>query len=269
MSQHSSRLEFALRSSAEAGLLIMQHYQSQELGVESKADDSPVTVADRGAEQLIRDQLSQAFPQDGILGEEFDDVPSSSGYRWVLDPIDGTKPFIHGVPLFGTLIGIEFEERMVAGVCRMPALNEVVYAEEGAGAWWQIGDQAPQEAHVSDTSDLSSCRLMFTEPSHSVRCGRQPIFDDLVKTVRLARGWGDCYGHMLVATGRSEIALDPVMSAWDIAALIPILREAGGSCTDWTFEENIFGGDGVSCVPGIADALRSILKDAPPLPPNS
>jgi len=265
MSQHTSRLEFALETSANAGQLIMQYYRSQELGVESKSDDSPVTVADRGAETLIREQLAENFPDDGILGEEFDDVPSSSGYRWVLDPIDGTKPFIHGVPLFGTLIGIEFEGRMVAGVCRMPALNEVMYAEEGAGAWWQIGDQASRQARVSNISTLSDARLMITEPTHTVHSGRQPIFDELMKSVRLARGWGDCYGHMLVATGRAEIALDPVMSAWDIAALIPIVREAGGSCTDWKFEENIIGGDGVSCVPGLIDELQERLKDAPPI----
>jgi len=265
MSQHSDRLEFALRTSKDAGQLIMQHYQSQELGVESKADDSPVTVADRGAEQLIRQQLAEQFPDDGILGEEFDDVESSSGYRWILDPIDGTKPFIHGVPLFGTLIGLEHNSRMVAGVCRMPAMNEVVYAEEGEGAWWQIGDEAPRSAHVSSCSSLNQARLMITEPTHTVHCGRQPIFDTLMRSVRLARGWGDCYGHMLVATGRAEIALDPVMSAWDIAALIPIVREAGGSCTDWKFQEDIFGGDGVSCVPELVDELRALLKDAPPV----
>jgi len=265
MSQHTSRLEFALRSSSDAGQLIMQHYQSQELGVESKADDSPVTVADKGAEKLIREQLAKEFPDDGILGEEFGDVESSSGYRWILDPIDGTKPFIHGVPLFGTLIGIEYKGRMVAGVCRMPALQEVMYAEEGGGAWWQLGEQKPRAAQVSDATSLDQSRLMFTEPSHAVRCGRQGVFDELLPAVRLARGWGDCYGHMLVATGRAEIMLDPVMSAWDIAALIPIIREAGGSCTDWKFEENIFGGDGVSCVPGILSEVQALLKDAPPI----
>lgn len=247
----------------DAGHLIMKHYQSQTLGVETKSDHSPVTIADKGAEQLIRRELAEQYPDDGILGEEFDDVPTSSGYRWVLDPIDGTKPFIHGVPLFGTLIGLEFNNRMVMGVCRFPALNEVIYAEEAAGAWWKIDDQKPRRAQVSLSSSLCDARLMMTEPTYTVRCGRQQVFDDLLKTVGLARGWGDCYGHMLVATGRAEIALDPVMSPWDIAALIPILREAGGSCTDWKFEENIFGGDGVSCVPGLVDELRELLKDAP------
>ena len=265
MPQCSSRLTFALRSSADAARLILKYYQSQKLSVESKADDSPVTAADREAEQLIRQQLSENYPDDGILGEEFDDVPSSSGYRWILDPIDGTKPFIHGVPLFGTLIGVEFEGRMVAGVCRLPALGEVMYAEDGTGAWWQFSDQPPQRARVSDVATLSESRLMITEPTYSIQCGRQQVFDELLKRVRLARGWGDCYGHMLVATGRAEIAVDPVMSAWDIAALIPIVREAGGSCTDWKFQENIFGGDGVSCVPGLVNEIHDLLKNAPPI----
>jgi len=264
MSEHTSRLEFALKCSADAGQLIMRHYQSQDLSVESKSDDSPVTIADRGAEQLIRDQLARQFPDDGILGEEFDDTPSENGYRWILDPIDGTKPFIHGVPLFGTLVGIEFQSRMVVGVCRLPALDEVLYAEDGGGAWWKVGEREASRCRVSDVAEIGDARLMFTEPTHTIRCGREAVFDDFFRAVRLARGWGDCYGHMLVATGRAEIALDPEMSAWDIAALIPIVREAGGSCTDWSFEENIFGGDGVSCVPGLISAVRGKLKNSPP-----
>jgi len=265
MSEHRSRLDFALTVSQKAAETILTHYQSQTLGVESKADDSPVTVADKGAERLIRDALAESFPEDGILGEEFDDVPSQNGYRWVLDPIDGTKPFIYGVPLFGTLIGIEFEGRMVAGVCRLPALNEVMYAVEGQGAWWKIGDAEPTRARVSDATDLAQARLMFTEPTSDIRCGRGDVLPKLLNKVRIARGWGDCYGHMLVATGRADIAFDPQMSAWDIAALIPIVREAGGSCTDWKGEENILGGDGISVTPGLKDVVFELLKNAPPI----
>lgn len=265
MSEHRARLEFALNVSSNAAEFILTHYQSQTLGVESKADDSPVTVADKGAEQLIRDALAREFPDDGILGEEFDDVGGSSGYRWILDPIDGTKPFIYGVPLFGTLIGIEFEGRMVAGVCRMPALKEVMYAAEGTGAWWKMGDADPIPARVSGEADLSKARLMFTEPTSDIRCGRGDVLPKLLQKVRIARGWGDCYGHMLVATGRADVAVDPQMSAWDIAALIPIVREAGGICTDWKGDENINGGDGVSTTPGLQPAVMNLLKDAPPI----
>ncbi|MEZ6059992.1 MAG: inositol monophosphatase family protein [Planctomycetaceae bacterium] len=259
MSEISARLELANAASRDAATLILQHYQSQTLGVESKADDSPVTIADRGAEQSIRGQIAASFPDDGILGEEFDDVTGTSGFRWIVDPIDGTKPFIYGVPLFGTLIGIERDGRMVGGVCRFPALHEVVYAAEGSGAWWQIGDQPARPARVSNEANLANARLMFTEPTSDIRAGRGWVLPKFLQQVRIARGWGDCYGHMLVATGRADIAVDPQMSAWDIAALIPIVREAGGSCTDWNFEENIFGGDGVSCAPGLVDAVRDVL----------
>ncbi|MEZ6127543.1 MAG: histidinol-phosphatase [Planctomycetaceae bacterium] len=265
MSQHHSRLQFALDISQRAADLILTHYRSQTLGVESKADDSPVTIADKSAERLIRDALATEFPDDGILGEEFNDVPAHNGYRWILDPIDGTKPFIYGVPLFGTLVGIEFHGRMVAGVCRLPALDEVMYGSDGEGAWWKIGDAEPVCAQVSGETNLENARLMFTEPTSDIRCGRGDVLPQLLPKVRIARGWGDCYGHMLVATGRADVAVDPQMSPWDIAALIPIVREAGGSCTDWTGAENVSGGDGVSVTPALKDAVMSILKDAPPI----
>lgn len=263
MSDVSSRLHFALQMATAASELILKHYQVDGLLVESKSDDSPVTVADRGAELLIRKMLAESFPQDGILGEEFESVPGSNGYRWILDPIDGTKAFVHGVPLFGTLIGIESDARMVAGVCRFPALDEVVYAAEGQGCWWKIRDQAPRQTTVSRVTSISDARMMFTEPTHWTTTGRFDSIVAVMNQVKVARGWGDCYGHAMVATGRAEMAIDPLMSPWDIAALIPILREAGGTCTDWKGAETITGGDGVSVVPGLKDAVLDVLKNAP------
>ncbi len=263
MSEVSSRLHFALQMATAASELILKHYQIDGLLVEAKLDDSPVTVADRGAELLIRKMLAESFPQDGILGEEFGSVSSRNGYRWILDPIDGTKPFVHGVPLFGTLIGIESDARMVAGVCRFPALNEVVFAAEGQGCWWQIRDQSPRQTKVSGITSLSEARMMFTEPTHWTTTGRFDSIVAVMNQVKVARGWGDCFGHAMVATGRAEIAIDPLMSPWDIAALIPILREAGGTCTDWKGAETVTGGDGVSVVPALRDAVLSVLKNAP------
>jgi len=262
----TDRLQFALEMASLSSELILRHYQVDGLLVESKQDESPVTVADRGAEQLMRELLAERFSDDAILGEEFESVAGHSGFRWILDPIDGTKAFIHGVPLFGTLIGLEFEGRMVAGVCRLPALNEVVYASEGEGCWWQIGNQAPRRAFVSRETSLSEARMMFTEPTHWRSTHRFDVIVELMDQIRIARGWGDCYGHVMVATGRAEIAVDPLMSPWDIAALIPILREAGGCCSDWKGEETITGGDGVSTVPAMKDAVIGILRTAPPLP---
>ena len=266
MSEVSSRFEFALTMASAAAELILRHYQVDGLLVESQSDSSPVTVADRGAEQLIRKLLGETFPQDGILGEEFESVQSQNGYRWILDPIDGTKAFVHGVPLFGTLIGIESEGRMVAGVCRFPALDEVVYAAEGQGCWWQIRNESARRTKVSSVTSIGDARMMFTEPTHWRTTGRFDSIVSVMNQVKIARGWGDCYGHVMVATGRAEIAIDPLMSPWDIAALIPILREAGGSCTDWKGVETISGGDGVSVVPGLKDCVLSVLKKAPELP---
>ena len=140
---YQSRLEFALDASVKAQELILRYYQNQDLAVDSKHDDTPVTEADRGAEQLIRELLDEAFPEDGVLGEEFPEKPGKNQFRWILDPIDGTKSFVHGVPLFGCLIGLEEgtsedDRRCVVGVCRFPALDEVIYAAKGSGAFWKI-----------------------------------------------------------------------------------------------------------------------------------
>lgn len=265
MNPIEERLQLALEMAADASAVILKYYQTGSLVVESKKDDSPVTAADRAAEQLMRDRLQARYPEDGVLGEEFPDRESRNGFRWILDPIDGTKPFIYGVPLFGTLIGIEHQGRMVAGVCRFPALNEVVYAADGQGTWWRCGASPPVRVQVSTEADLNRARLMFTEPSAWRTLGRQDVMSRLVGQVRLSRGWGDCYGHVMVATGRAEIAIDPQMSAWDIAALIPILREAGGYCLDWRGHENVHGGDGISVNAAMRDSLLALLKDIPPL----
>lgn len=262
----STRLQAAILLAQQAGTLIQRHFQADGLLVEAKADESPVTIADRDAELLIRHGISSQFPEDSILGEEFPNVTGTSEYRWIIDPIDGTKPFVHGVPLFGTLIGIEKAGRMASGVCHLPAMNETIFAEDGLGCWWQIQNQPLRRTTASQTESLADARLMFTEPTHWRRTGRFDAIVEVMDQVRVARGWGDCFGHIMVATGRAEIAIDPLMSAWDIAALIPILREAGASCTSWKGEENVFGGDGVSVIPQLRKSVIDILSRAPDLP---
>ncbi|QDT50180.1 Histidinol-phosphatase [Symmachiella dynata] len=256
----SRRLEVALTATQAAAELIMPHYQSADLAVESKGDESPVTVADKGAEKLIRERLFDVFPDDSVLGEEFDDVEGTSGYRWVLDPIDGTKSFIHGVPLFGTLAGLEYDGRLVAGVCRFPALNEVVYASLGEGAWWQRRDQKPVAARVSDISDMSQALFCTTTITRWEQIGRTEAFHDLCTKSKLTRGWGDCYGHILVATGRAEVMIDPELSAWDCAALIPIMVEAGGDFVDWTGKRSMHSGNGLSVNAALKDEILAILQ---------
>ncbi len=258
--QLQSRLEFALLVAKEASGVILPYYQNPDLEVERKRDTSPVTEADKKAELLIRDRLATAFPDDAILGEEFPDKAGTTGFRWILDPIDGTKSFIHGVPLFGTLIGVEFEEQCVVGVARFPALDEVAYAAQGGGAWWQIGSSEPRRVHVSTVTQLSEATFCMTNPSRWLAMGKQPVLEGLMSSVQLARGWGDCYGHILVATGRAEVMIDPAMNAWDAAALVPIIQEAGGHYVDWNGKPTIYSGNGLSVVPGLKDEILRRLK---------
>ncbi len=256
----SSRLEFALSVASEVSRLVLRYYQNPELEVERKGDRTPVTEADKNAELLIRERLAVAFPNDAMLGEEFPSKEGTTGFRWILDPIDGTKSFIHGVPLFGTLMGVEYGSRCVIGVVQFPALNEVIYAARGGGAWWKIGDSEPRRARVSTVTELSEATFCTTNPSRWLAIGRTDAYEKLTTSVQLARGWGDCFGHMLVATGRAEIMVDPALNAWDAAALLPILEEAGGHFIDWKGEATIYNGNGLSIAPGLKDEVLRILK---------
>lgn len=254
------RLDLALNIARMAGAIILEHYQVANLAVESKRDSSPVTIADRKAEEFLREQIARRFADDGILGEEFGEKTGTSGFRWILDPIDGTKSFIHGVPLFGTLVGVELAGRCAAGVCHFPVLRETAWAARGMGAWWQTGSGEPRKAAVSSVSELSESLFCFTTVQGFERIGRQDAFDTLVDKTRLARGWGDCYGHMLVATGRAEVMVDPLMNPWDCAALAPIVEEAGGTFMTWNGEPTIYGGNGISVNAALREQVLAITR---------
>ena len=258
-SELQSRLQFAIQAAAAASEWILGFYQSTSLVVDRKRDTSPVTEADRGAERLLSAEIARAFPGDAILGEEYGETPGTSGYRWILDPVDGTKSFIHGVPLFGTLLGLEHAGECVVGVCRFPALDEVIYAATGQGAWWQKGRSAPIPARVSHVSELADALFCITTISGWDRLGQRSRFDRLCAAAGLTRGWGDCYGHILVATGRADVMIDPAMNAWDAAALLPILREAGGTFVDWAGQETIYSGNGLSVNGALRDKILTIL----------
>jgi histidinol phosphatase-like enzyme (inositol monophosphatase family) len=245
-SEIERRLTFARNIANEAGKFILPYYQSASLAVDRKRDSSPVTAADRGAEELIRAAIARDFPGDAVLGEEFGETAGTNGFRWILDPVDGTKSFIHGVPLFGTLIGLEFEKECVAGVCHMPALGETAWGGTGLGAWWQPAGGEVRPARVSQVGDLKESLFCFTTVQGFSRIGRPDAFETLIASTGLARGWGDCYGHMLVATGRAEIMVDPLMNIWDAAALIPIIEEAGGHFMDWQGTVTPSSGNGIS-----------------------
>jgi len=255
-----ARLELARSAAREAGQLTLQYFRSDRFVVERKADESPVTVADREAELLLRQRIESAFPDDGIVGEEFGQREGTSDFRWVLDPIDGTTSFVSGVPLYGTLVGVVYQQRSVAGVIFVPALDECVYAAEGLGAWYSHGDSAPQAARVSSRDALADGLLVTTQFDLFDRRDAGQAFRELQRYARDTRTWGDCYGYLLVATGRAEVMIDPTMSVWDAAALQPILEEAGGTFTDWRGNRTIYHGEGIGTNRRVLEEVLSITR---------
>ena len=223
-----ARLELAVEAALEAGRHTLRFFRQDDLVVDRKTDDSPVTVADREAEQLLRRRIEESFPEDSILGEEFDDVEGKSDFRWILDPIDGTKSFIHGVPLYSTLVAVEREGESRIGVLVIPALGEYVYARIGEGAWVVRGDAPKRPAHVSDRSRLEESLFLTSEVENFEKVGRTDLYLKLQEKCRLSRSWGDGYGYLMLATGRAELMVDPLMESWDAGPLLPIVQEAGG-----------------------------------------
>jgi histidinol phosphatase-like enzyme (inositol monophosphatase family) len=245
MQQH---LDLARTIAKEAGELTLRYFYAPEhVAVERKSDESPVTIADREAEKLLRKRIEEQFPDDAILGEEFPERTGTSGFRWFLDPIDGTKSFIHGVPLYSTLIGIERDGVSLGGVIALPALGELVWAGKGLGAWHEAKrfGKNPVRATVSDCRKLSDALFLTSEVITFDKSNRQETYKRLEQKVRLTRTWGDAYGYFLVATGRAEMMIDPILSDWDAGPLLVVLEEAGGRFTDWKGNTTIFGKEGV------------------------
>jgi histidinol-phosphatase len=242
------RLNFARRLAHEAGALTREYFGRTDLGVERKRDGTEVTDADKACERLIRAGIARDFPDDGILGEEFDDKPAMSDYRWIIDPIDGTFSFARGVPLYAVLIACERLDRgrsidggVRLGVITLPALdNETVFAVRGGGAFHQVGGSDPTPARVSATENPTSATLCVTSRSYFERADRLDVFERMHEALSDARGFPDAYAAVLLATGRVEAMVEPVVEPWDIAPLQPILAEAGGTCTDWAGRETVF-----------------------------
>jgi histidinol-phosphatase len=250
-------LDFAIDAAWQAGQLTLAHFQTR-VDIEQKADDSPVTVADRGGEELLRRLIESRFPDHAIYGEEFGQTDRDSSYRWIIDPVDGTRSFVRGVPLYGVLVGLEIAGEVVVGVAHFPALNEMLAAALGEGCWWN-----GRPARVSDVARLDQAFIVYTDSASFAEYNRAQAWARLQEATHTQRGWGDCYGHCLVATGRAEAMFDPIMSAWDCAALVPILQEAGGTFTDWTGEATIYGGDAFSTNGILFDSILETLKEQP------
>jgi histidinol-phosphatase len=250
-----SRYETAIIAAKEAGKHALRYFDSN-VTVELKKDKSPVTIADREAETILRDLLSTAFPSDGFLGEEHGEVVGTSGFRWVLDPIDGTKSFIRGIPLWGTLVGLEFKGEPIAGVACMPAFNGTTYhALRGAGAW-----RDDRRIHVSTIDRVADAMLFYSSITWFAGAGKEREFMTLALNTARQRGYGDFYGFVLVAQGSGELMIEHGVSPWDIAALIPIVEEAGGRMTNWSEVRDIYSRDVIASNGKLHAAALQILK---------
>ncbi len=232
------------------GGVALRHYRSL-LTVETKPDGSPVTIADREAETAAREWIAAHFPADGVLGEEFGERAGTSGRRWVIDPIDGTKSFVRGVPLWGSLVALVEGERVLAGAACFPAVDETIAAAPGAGCWWN-----GQRARVNAVARIADATALITDD----RTFQQPrLFDawrGLASDAAIVRTWGDCYGYLLVATGRAEVMVDPIVNPWDAACFQPIIEEAGGVFTDLAGTPTAFGGTAIAANAALAADVR-------------
>lgn len=246
-------LEFAVELAQEAGALTLEYF-GQDLKIETKGDATPVTIADQRTEALMRERIEAAWPDHGILGEEHGQVRPEARWRWILDPIDGTRAFIHGVPLYTVLIALEMNGEAVLGVIHNPATRETVAAATGYGCTYN-----GEPCHVSDVDQLSKARLNVTCYADFQR--RNPLFSKaLLDRVGMARGWSDGYGYLLVAAGRAEVALDPEMSLWDVAALKPIIEEAGGRFTNFAGGTSIHSTTALASNGHVHDELLAMAR---------
>jgi len=236
-----------------AGDFAMSHY-GKDLAVDVKSDGSPVTIADRGAEVRARAWIEQHFPEDGILGEEFGDVRPEAKRRWILDPIDGTKSFVRTVPLWGTLVAVTEGENVLAGCAYFPVVAEIIAAGAGEGCFWN-----GVTCSVSSTATIADATVTITDDRFVDRPERTIAWRKLASKASIARTWGDCYGYLLVATGRADVMVDDIVAPWDAAALYPIVTEAGGSFTDWRGRATAFGGDIIATNAALAKPVRDIL----------
>ncbi len=257
MSTNASGMLQAAAEVAELAAGVAMRWYRGDVAVDTKGDGSPVTIADREAELAARAWIAERFPHDGIQGEEFDAVRPDARRQWILDPIDGTKAFVRGVPLWGTLIACCEGDTVLAGAACYPAVNELVVAAPGEGCWWNGA-----RAQVSSVAEFSQATALVTDDRFPERPWRGEQWRALVARVGVARTWGDCFGYLLLATGRAEIMVDDIVNPWDAAALQPIVTEAGGIFTSWSGAHTAFGGSVVATNARLADATRAILHGA-------
>ena len=238
------RVAFAFSLAVAASRETLKFFRTTEFQVERKSDRSPVTLADKQTEQLVRSMVAESFPSDAILGEEFGSVPGQSEFEWIIDPIDGTKSFISGVPLYSTLVGMTINGQPAIGVIAIPALGEVIIAAKGLGAWYgqsvsQQSDNKLVRAYVSKQSRLEDGLMVTSQVDNFSHRNADCAYRELEAQAYVSRTWGDGYGYLLVATGRAEVMVDPIVNPWDVAAVAPVIEEAGGRFSSWSGDYDI------------------------------
>ncbi len=250
-------LDFTRQLAYQAGKLTLEYY-NKGIPHDMKADETPVTAADRAAEEFIRREIERAYPSHAIVGEEYGEKAGEGNpFRWIVDPIDGTKSFIKGVPFYSVLIGLEIEGISRVGAACFPALDEVLYAADGLGAWCN-----EKRVHVSDVSEMKKAVFTFTSWSGFRTRKRLDVFENLHRDCFIGRGWGDAYGLYLVATGRTEIHVEPSVALWDVAPFPPIFREAGGYFGSWSGEEGHTHGEALAVNAALKPKVLELTRGA-------
>ena len=265
---YETELEVARRLAERAGEIALEH-AARGVTADQKADDSPVTAADRACEAFIASALREAFPDDGLLGEEGAREEGRSGRRWIIDPIDGTRDFLRGIPLWSTLLALETEGEVVVGVCHLAALGETYWAARGHGAWMS----RRRRLEASGEGGLEPRRLRASSidrRDRAVVClstfnalARHPLASralDYLSTAWAVRSISGCFEAMLVASGRAEVWIELAAASWDLAALQVIAEEAGARFFNFDGKRSAHGGNCVICAPAFESELRALVS---------
>jgi len=248
----TARLAFAIETAFVAGRSTLALFQTSP-EVREKADSSPVTLADEQSERIIRERIAAGYPNETVLGEE-QGLDGASASRWVIDPIDGTKSFVAGVPLYATLLSYEVDGDPTIAVCYFPALDDMIWAEKGTGAYWN-----GRRCQVAPCEAMEDAVLCSGSYRSLVAMNRFEGWRALAEQAKVTRGWSDAYGHALVATGRAHAMIDPVVSRWDVSSPSLIVREAGGNWMDFD-GGSALADEAVSCAPGLRDTILGAFR---------
>ncbi len=254
MISYLKEIEYALKVVKASERITLKYFHSR-FRIDYKSDRSPVTIADKSCEKFLMGELSKKFPQHGFFGEEFGDRSAGSEFRWIIDPIDGTRNYTRGIPYWGTLCGLERNGEMVAGIMALPALKKTYYASKKHGAFCN-----GKRMRVSKLKELEKSTVVFGGLSYFVGTKYERGFLDIVKASYHDRGFGDCFGYTFVAEGRAEAMLDPIVSPWDVAAIKPIIEEAGGVFTDFEGNPTIYSRTGLAGNPYLHEIILEKLQ---------